>query len=142
MLFRSKGDILQPESILNAVEGQPVDVVWTSNVAYQLADTQNESLDMLRISVERILLSDGIWINADYDSWDSDNSFPSGSYTITASFKRNLDETFVILHAPDDSVDRLTIGGDLDKFIDAISHSRNTSQISLNRNVAIHEMLT
>lgn len=94
-----------------------VDVIWTSNVLYQISADPKEGSRLLSSMASRFLQPQGIWINADYGSWSKEFGGSSNHYDVNVRINPYFDKPYHILEAPDDRVTTLYTGKDFQHFI-------------------------
>jgi lambda repressor-like predicted transcriptional regulator len=93
------------------------DVIWTSNTLYQISDTLNASLSLIRPVIGYLLAPYGLWIDAYYESWDSQFGSDENRYQICVRSRHDFDNTLVVLTAPNDNVPVIGQGEDFHAFI-------------------------
>lgn len=107
-----QGDILELTEL-----GLPeLDVVWTSNVLYQIeADTET-----LADEIRSTLAPDGIWIVADYRNEDTDFEDETNPYVSKVRHRNNWSETLEAIESPSDLVTEVRPGQDFDLVVSTL----------------------
>ena len=119
-ISRFTADIFALSTYRDHVLEFPPDIVWTSNVLYELGGTKAELRDRVRELVMEILPEPGIWIDADYRSWNTKfgsigNPYEYRVHSVHTGRSASIDE-FVVFQAKDDRVRELSEGPDFERF--------------------------
>jgi len=94
------------------------DVIWTSNTLYQIGDTLDRSLSLIKPVMDYLLVPTGLWLDAYYRSWDSRFASDENPYQICVRSRHNFDDMLVVLTAPNDNVPVISQSGGFHIFID------------------------
>lgn len=120
------GNFLNPKKLTNE---SIADVVWTSNTLYMLSNDKRTAHILIKRSVEHLAKPDGVYVDADYRSWNLPFNAPDNPYVFTARFARNWEESYEVLQSsaisddtPKDAVLTLEKGRDFEEFAARVQH--------------------
>lgn len=104
-----KGNILK----LRQLDIPKLDVVWTSNILYQIEGDKKQ----VRENIRSVLVEDGIWVNADYRHDGEDFKHSQNPYLSKVQIKGDWSNSLEVLESPSDRVEAIKPGEDFQAFV-------------------------
>lgn len=101
-----------------ALAPNSTDVVWTSSTLYQIGDTLDDSLQLIKPVIDYLLVPGGLWLDAHYSACDRPFGGDENSYQISVRSAQDFDDPLVVLTAPNDNVPVIGEGTDFHTFVD------------------------
>lgn len=112
-----RSDIFDIGSLTRVIPPQSVDVIWTSNLFFEIGETPGLSFVHLAPTIEALLNKTGVWINADYTNWNKEFGSGTSDYAVIARRAGNLMDGYTLMTASDDVLVDLKQGDGLCRFL-------------------------